>query len=415
MELIRALVLFFGLVRSSQPQHLEVVYQWKYLDWVWPNIHLTGKNYTLGNAFTQDVDIDRQGRVFVTSPQWLEGVPISLSLVTKGQGPGGRLLVPYPNWTWHTPHNCESIISVYRLAIDECNRLWVVDSGRMTMKSVCPVKILIFDLATDQLIHKYVVPDDQVLYGKASLVTPIVDVGKTCLDTYLYVADVDQNGLVIYDLYRDHSWRVNNTRGNAFGPDFDEDAMNITIAGEWFDLTDGTLGMSLSPLGYFNHRYLYFNSLASYYQKYADTFSLARSEFWEPAIFQSNYKRASQAGVQATSRRGVIFFQLVQLTAIACWDIGKPFTPENVVIIAQDEKTLQYVSGIKVITNRAGEEELWFNTNRLQKTINMSLRPTETNFRIIKGKVDDIIRGTRCESSGVRTPVPDNSVFWHQI
>lgn len=142
---------------------------------------------------------------------------------------------------------------VRNVQIDECNRLWVVDTGRVMMTAVCPTKILIFDLATDRLIHKYLVPDDQVLYGKAALVTPIVDVGKTCLDTYLYVADVDQNGLVIYDLYRDHSWRVNNTRGNAFGPD--EDAMNITIAGEWFDLTDGTLGMSLSPLGYFAHRY----------------------------------------------------------------------------------------------------------------------------------------------------------------
>ncbi|XP_018375327.1 PREDICTED: major royal jelly protein 1-like [Trachymyrmex cornetzi] len=412
MELIWILVLFFGFVYPSQPSHLEVAYQWKYLDWVWPNILLTGKNYTLGNAFTQDVDIDRQGRVFVTSPQWLNGIPISLSLVTKAQGSGGHLLIPYPNWSWHVSFSCDNIVSVYRIAIDECNRLWVVDSGRVMMKAVCPTKILIFDLATDQLIHKYVVPDDQVLYGKAGLVTPIVDVGKTCLDTYLYVADVDQNGLVIYDLYRDHSWRVNNTRGNAFGPD--EDAMNITIAGEWFDLTDGTLGMSLSPLGYFNHRYLYFNSLASYYQKYADTVSLKQSKFREPVIFQSNYKRASQAGVQATSRRGVIFFQLVQLTAIACWDIGKPFTPENVVIIAQDEETLQYVSGIKVITNRAGEEELWFNTNRLQKTINMSLKPTEINFRIIRGKVDDIIRGTNCEPSGVRTATPD-IVFWHQI
>ncbi|XP_071562583.1 dopaminechrome tautomerase [Temnothorax nylanderi] len=412
MELIWVLVLLFGLVRPSRPSHLEVAYQWKYLDWVWPNIPLTGKNYTLGNAFTQDVDIDRQGRIFVTSPQWLNGVPISLSLVTKAHGPGGHLLVPYPNWSWHISFSCQSIVSVYRIAIDECNRLWVVDTGRVMMRAVCPTKILIFDLATDQLIHKYVVPDDQVLYGKAALVTPIVDVGKTCLDTYLYVADVDQNGLVIYDLYRDHSWRVNNTRGNAFGPD--EDAMNITIAGESFDLTDGTLGMSLSPLGYFNHRYLYFNSLASYYQKFTDTLSLIQSEYGEPVIFQSNYKRASQAGVQATSRRGVIFFQLVQLTAIACWDIGKPFTPENVVIIAQDEETLQYVSGIKVITNKAGEEELWFNTNRLQKTINMSLKPTETNFRIIRGTVDDIIRGTNCEPSGVRTETPD-TVFWHQI
>lgn len=116
MELIWVLVLFFGIVYPSQPSHLEVAYQWKYLDWVWPNIHLTGKNYTLGNSFTQDVDIDRQGRVFVTSPQWLDGVPFSLSLVTKAHGPGGHLLVPYPNWSWHTL-SCESIVSVYRVAV----------------------------------------------------------------------------------------------------------------------------------------------------------------------------------------------------------------------------------------------------------------------------------------------------------
>lgn len=122
MELIWILVLFFGFVYPSQPSHLEVAYQWKYLDWVWPNILLTGKNYTLGNAFTQDVDIDRQGRVFVTSPQWLNGIPISLSLVTKAQGPGGHLLIPYPNWSWHISLSCDSIVSVYRMAVID-NRL----------------------------------------------------------------------------------------------------------------------------------------------------------------------------------------------------------------------------------------------------------------------------------------------------
>lgn len=407
------LLLFLASVERVASRGLEVAYQWKYLDWVEPTVRLTGKNFTLGNPFTQDVDIDKRGRIFVTSPHWLEGTPVVLSLVSNADGPGGPLLLPYPNWKWHaTELGCDGLISVYRLAIDECDRLWVVDTGRVSQKSVCPVKILIFDLETDRLIHKYVVPDDQVLYGKAALVTPIVDVGKTCLDAYLYVADVDQNGLFVYDFYNNYSWRLNNTYGNAFGPD--DDAMNITIAGEWFDLTDGTLGMSLSPAGFYEHRYLYFNSLASYYQKFMDTLSLKESEFRAPVIYQSNYKRASQAGVQATSRRGVIFFQLVQLTAIACWDIEKPFVPENVVVIAQDVETLQYVSGIKVITNNYGEEELWFNTNRLQKTINKTLKPTETNFRLIRGKVDDIIRGTRCEPSWSRRREPDVS-FWHRI
>lgn len=111
---------------------------------------------------------------------------------------------------------------------------------------------MIFDLFTDRLLHKYVVPEDQTFNGKSSLVTPIVELGDTCEDAYLYIADVGENGLVIYNLRQDRSWRLNNTRGNAFGPD--PDAMNITIAGEWFDLTDGTLGMSLSPPGFFKQR-----------------------------------------------------------------------------------------------------------------------------------------------------------------
>lgn len=112
---------------------------------------------------------------------------------------------------------------------------------------------MIFDLGTDQLIHKYTIPADQAIYGNASLVTPIVEVGDTCEDSFLYIADVDKNGVVIYDLHKNRSWRLSNTRGNAFGPD--DDAMNITIAGEFFDLTDGVLGMSLSPRGFFKERY----------------------------------------------------------------------------------------------------------------------------------------------------------------
>lgn len=130
----------------------------------------------------------------------------------------------------------------------------MVDSGRAESKAVCPTKILIFDLKTDQLIHKYVIPDYQTFSGKASLVTPIVEIGKSCLDAFLYIADVEQNGVEIYDLKNVRSWRLNNTRGNAFGPDPETDAMFITIAGEQFDLTDGVLGMSLSPPGFFDRR-----------------------------------------------------------------------------------------------------------------------------------------------------------------
>ncbi|KAK0077406.1 hypothetical protein PV326_010071 [Microctonus aethiopoides] len=135
--------------------------------------------------------------------------------------------------------------------IDECNRLWMVDVGRSAGVQVCPMKIMIFDLITDQLVHKYEIPRTEA-FGMASLVTPIVEVGATCLKSVLYIADVAEYGIVVYDLEADRSWRLNNTRGNAFGPD--SDATNITIANESFDLTDGTLGMSLSPPAFFKER-----------------------------------------------------------------------------------------------------------------------------------------------------------------
>lgn len=112
---------------------LEVAFQWRYLDWVHPTVRLTGKNFTLGNPLTQDVDIDRKGRVFVTSPQWLEGTPITLSVITNLKGRGGPLLTPYPDWTWHK-NDCNSLVSVFRIAVN-MNVRWKWDSFQVLVKN----------------------------------------------------------------------------------------------------------------------------------------------------------------------------------------------------------------------------------------------------------------------------------------
>lgn len=116
---------------------------------------------------------------------------------------------------------------------------------------MCPSKILVFDLKTDRALHKYTIPFDQ-LTNETSLVTPVVEIEDKCLDTHVYIADVSGNAILVYSFKDNESWRLNNTKGNAFGPD--NDAMNITIVGEYFDLTDGTLGLSLTPRGFFQKR-----------------------------------------------------------------------------------------------------------------------------------------------------------------
>lgn len=64
---------------------------------------------------------------------------------------------------------------IKNLQIDECKRLWVMDTGKLGLASapqVCPPKILVFNLMTNQLVHRYDVP--KTLYSQFSFfVTPV--------------------------------------------------------------------------------------------------------------------------------------------------------------------------------------------------------------------------------------------------
>jgi hypothetical protein len=62
--------------------------------------------------------------------------------------------------------NNETIISTFRIRADECDRLWVMDSGLADIlgspKQWAPNSIAIFDLNTDKLIKRFIIPQDQV-------------------------------------------------------------------------------------------------------------------------------------------------------------------------------------------------------------------------------------------------------------
>lgn len=62
--------------------------------------------------------------------------------------------------------NNETIISTFRIRADECDRLWVMDSGLADIlgspKQWAPNSIAVFDLNTDKLIKRFIIPADQV-------------------------------------------------------------------------------------------------------------------------------------------------------------------------------------------------------------------------------------------------------------
>ena len=91
------------------------------------------------------------------------------------------------------------MISVFRMQIDSCDRLWVLDAGIINIstdpKAICPPKILIFDLNSNELLLRYEFPDN--IIKQDSLLTNIaVDVRDQCDNAYAYVADVWRYGLL---------------------------------------------------------------------------------------------------------------------------------------------------------------------------------------------------------------------------
>lgn len=123
-------------------------------------------------------------RIFLATPRLFSGVPATISAISRdGTGDSPVLMVSdiktssslrlqswkfqaYPNWSHHTAglkqYNCSNIglVSVYRLKIDSCNRLWALDAGVSRsledFEITCPPKILVYDLNTDQVVRRFV-------------------------------------------------------------------------------------------------------------------------------------------------------------------------------------------------------------------------------------------------------------------
>ena len=62
--------------------------------------------------------------------------------------------------------------------IDQCNRIWVLDTGIFGTDRLCPAKLLIFDLYTNRLVDTLEIPENVArnnYNGEGLLITPIVE------------------------------------------------------------------------------------------------------------------------------------------------------------------------------------------------------------------------------------------------
>lgn len=63
---------------------------------------------------------------------------------------------------------------------------------------------------------------------------------------------------------------------------------------------------------------------------------------------------------------GNLFFVLLNPLALVCWDSTTTYSRANIKIVYQNDATLQFASGLKVVRNFNNVEEVWIMTNRFQ-------------------------------------------------
>lgn len=167
------LLCFLLLTQLSDSLRMQEKFSWKYINYNW--LSEEHFNHALEKGFYKPenniiLGVERwKDMLFVTLPRWRSGVASSLNFIKLPNWEKSPRLTPYPSWEANSiqQHPTEStIISTYRVHIDECDRLWAVDNGVDNSfdnpTSIVPPAILIFDLNRHQLIRRFVIPQNQL-------------------------------------------------------------------------------------------------------------------------------------------------------------------------------------------------------------------------------------------------------------
>uniref|UniRef100_A0A8D8MGP4 Protein yellow n=4 Tax=Cacopsylla melanoneura TaxID=428564 RepID=A0A8D8MGP4_9HEMI len=413
------------------PSHFQVFFRWKIIDFVFrdnrqrenlvrSNKFIPGNNLPLGIAIWRN-------KIFVTFPKWKTGIPVTLASFNMDDPRESPILAPYPNWSYFDDSNCNSMISVFRLSVDKCNRLWVMDTGVTdiitSIQQLCPPKILVFDLTTNTLIRRYILPTAQVFEGSlfSNIATELVE---DCDHAFAYVNDVFRYGLIVYDFFKNTSYRL--THPYMYPEPLQSTYILDNLKFRW---VDGIFGMAISPeltykqkrhpYEYYHYnvhhyngtsvdktirddqRYLYFHSMSSNRHYYISTTDLRNSSRYvnssdidEYFHYLGSRHRNTQASASAINSNGVLFYNLVTKHSVGCWNTRtKVYLPQTQDIVQTNRDILNFPNDLKIDQ----QDNIWVLSNKLHQYLYGFLDFNVYNYRILVASSNDIVRNTKCD------------------
>ena len=269
------------------------------------------------------------------------------------------------------------------LQVDQCGRLWVVDSGTVNIftkerKRVCQPQLLVFNLKNKKLLLRYRIPESDLEPHSilTTVVADILDVNGRCHEAFAYLADVTGFGLIVVDAHREKSWRVVSNYFYPYPLHGHYEINNVE-----FDLMDGVLSLALSPpQNNKKDKTLYFHGLASVRESWVSAALLRNESNFQNSInrvanqfYVSQGTRAGQSAPSAMNGEGsALFFSELTKNSLNCWNPKLPYNEKNIVEVDRDDVTFQFASGLKV--------RFSFLYARILHIIIPHLAPISTNF-----------------------------------
>ncbi|XP_015116470.1 protein yellow isoform X1 [Diachasma alloeum] len=383
---------------------MELVYAWSTVDFefeseaareraIFEGSYIPENNLPLGLEFWHD-------RVFVTLPKWRSGVPATLTTAPRFSKDKSPKLRPYPSWGWHHQDSCGGMTSVFRIQVDECDRLWVLDSGTVNLtadpRQICPPAIFIFDLRTDRLLRRYQIPEDQVKQDSlwSNIVVDVRD--GDCTSAKVYLSDVWRFAMIVYDFSNDTSFRIQH---HFFLPD--PLSARYELHGIQFQWMDGILGLALSPLDINNDRTLFFHPMSSFREFAVATSVLNDKDTAETSpesfmpVGKPRAKDYGHSSGSAIDKHGVMFINMVTRDSVWCWDTRKEYIPQNLGVIGVSNESLVFPNDLRV--DHEDRQSFWTISNRLPMYLYGPWNPHDINFRVYRAYVDEAVRNTVCD------------------
>ncbi|KAK0180094.1 hypothetical protein PV327_005771 [Microctonus hyperodae] len=406
---MRCLLLLLALTAVNCDQPFNTLFSWKQIDYNFLNDSMR-KAYIESGDYVQDTAVPLGlnvwgDKLFITVPRWKKGVPANLNYINITEAVAANetspLLNPYPDWESNDIHSPDSIINILRVRIDECARLWAVDSGVDDIlgefNSVQPKRLIAIDLNTNKIILKYTFKDSDI-HSDSFFADTVIDVDpNNCSDAYVYNSDLGANGLVVYSLAKNDSWRITH---NYFR--VDPLNSNYNVSGTIFQWTDGLFGMALSSPNENGSKTLYFHPMGGIHEFSVSTdllknqTALADPHYWREFHIAGNKGPNSQGTSSMIDRdTGIIYFTQLNKNAVSCWDTHNELNPDTFRIVAQDDEKLVFPNDIII---EPKTKKFYCLSDKLQLLQYGKYNPEETNFYVHVATLDDLTAVCRQDS-----------------